>query len=460
MNQPRQITCHCIISHPTAAKFLAIKHADGWSPPVALLSDNSSIVGQVDLVNQGMMNNYGFLTVALRRLAASPGYRCLELEMLSPRGREGLQAVWVGKDEYSQYRRSAPDQYDPIAAWLDEKEKGVIPEVRPPWERAGWFAMARDWIQQSLKRLNIHQAGPVEQYRAFRTTSSILRVPAGGSHIYFKACMNAQPAEVAMTVALAERWPQYIDKPLLADVERNWMLSWDYGSPQQVRPTYDDYPQVARMLAEIQLGSLASMPEWQRLGCNATSLNQLSEFAGNLDQLSGLLRAGGGAMALSQEELKALSGTVGQLQEASEKLASHDIPDMLVHPDLWFTNINRKAGGFSIYDWSGTRLAHPFFGLLKLIRFRELELENRMPTQGDPAGDDLLISDIVDAYLGEFRQYGTPQSLAEAMTAARDLQNLWRLYIWHEALAFVEKLSPSYQSIVRHLQRIARQMVV
>jgi len=459
MNQPRPITCHCIISHPTAAKFLAIKHADGWSPPVAVLSDDRSIVSQVHSVNQGMMDNYGFLTVALRRLAASPGYRCLELEMLAPRGRAGLQAVWIGKSEYTEFRRSSPDQYDPMAAWLDEKEAGRIPDVRPAWEQEGWFATAREWIQQSLKRLHIQQAGPVEQYRAFRTTSNILRVPTSGRYVYFKACMSAQPPEATLTRALAEKWPQYIEKPLLVDEERNWMLSFDYGAPQQVRPSYADYPQVAQMLADIQLGSLESMSEWRRMGCIETSLDQLSEFAGNLDGLSGLLTAGGGEMALSNEELTALSSGAGQLQAAVEKLAAHGIPDMLVHPDLWFTNINRKASGFALYDWSGTRIAHPFLSLLKLIRFRELEVENRIPTLGDPADDEQLIADILSAYLERFNSHGSPQSLAEAMNLARELHNLWRLYIWHSALAHEENLSPGYQSVVRHLQRIARQMV-
>ena len=459
MNQARQITCHCIISHPTAAKFLVIKHADGWSPPVALLSDDRSIVSQVEQLNQGMMDNYGFLTVALRRLASSPGYRCLELEMLSPRGREGLQAVWVGRKEYSKYRRSSPNQYDPMAAWLDEKEKGIIPDVRPPWENTGWFALARDWIQQSVKRLNIHQTGPVEQYRAFRTTSCILRVPAGGSYLYFKACMNARPAEAALTGALAEKWPQYIEKPLLTDEERNWMLSWDYGSPQQIRPAYVDYPQVARMLAEIQLGSLESISEWRRLGCIETTLSQLSDFAGDLDKLTGLLSAGGGEMALSEEELRLVTGAASQLQAALEKLAGYNIPDMLVHPDVWFTNINRKGDGFTLNDWSGTRIANPFFSLIKLIRFRELELENRMPAQGDPSGDDELIERIVGQYLEVFRQFETPQRLANAMALVREVHHLWRLFVWHEALAFEEDMSPSYQSNVRHLQRIARQMI-
>lgn len=459
MNEPKQAICHCIIKHPSAAKFLAIKHADGWSPPVALVNDDQSIANQASAINQGLLQNYGFMTAVLRQLASSPGYRCLEVDMLSQHGREGLQAVWVGKQEYSSFRRSSADQYDPIAAWLDEVEVADIPKVRPLWEQPGWFAEAREWIQQSLKQLGIHQAGPVEQYRAFRTSSSILRVPAAGSHIYFKACMQSEPNEAALTQALAETWPELVPMPLKVDVQRNWMLSRDHGHQQQGHVAYEDFSEVARGLAEIQLGSADSPARWQQLGCPEVTLTRLVDFAANLESLSDLFVMGGGDMALSEQEVAALVAKTGRQQASLEKLAEYSIPNMLVHPDLWFTNIRKTEQGLSIYDWAGTTLAHPFFGLMKLIRFRELENEMSLPAQGDPEGDDALKEHIIASYLQPFDELESPPRLAEAFALVQEVYGLWRLFIWHRALAFEEPMSVSYQNVVRHLQRIGRHIV-
>jgi len=459
MNDSTQAICHCIIGHPSAAKFLVIKHADGWSPPVALVSDGQSMAHQVGLINRGMLENYGFMTVALRQLAASPGYHCVELEMLSQHGRSGLQAVWVGKKEYAQFRRSAPGQFDPMAAWLEEREKGITPENRPRWEKKNWCAGARDWIQKGLRSLNMPQTGPVEQVRAFRTPSCVLRAPTSRGYVYFKACQDVPPAEAALTRELAEKWPHYVDKPLMVDAKRNWMLSRDYGDPRLARPAYADYPRVASALADIQLGSLDAAEKWSALGCPAVSLDTLTELAGNIESLAPILAAGGGDMAITEREIEQLAAIGLRNEKTLERLSGYAIPDMLVHPDLWFTNIARKPDGLFIMDWSGTVIAHPFFSLMKLIRFRELETEARMPVQGDPAADPILIDSIINAYLEGFSPFESPERLREAMTLVREVHGLWRLFTWRQALSLEEDMSVSYQSVARHLQRIARSMI-
>ena len=456
MNQPGQAICHCVISHPETAKFLAIKHGDGWSPPVALINEEQSIVEQVKTINNGLMENYGFMTAALRQLAASPGYRCIEVEMLSPRGRDGMQAIWVGKKEYADFRKTAPGDFDPMAAWLDAKEAGKMSEVRSPWAKPGWFAEARDWIQQSLKNLNIHQQGPVEQFRTFRSSSCILRVPVARGMVYFKASSNTLPSEPTFTRDLAEQWPDSIVAPLWVDEGRNWMLSWDYGDGPQARPQFSDYPQIATDLAKIQLGSLDAMDKWHADGCRSITCEVLSEFAGDLGQVSDLLTAGGGPMALTEPEIQTLEASADYFQPVIGDLSGSVIPDTLVHPDLWYTNIYRKPDGFTIADWSDTAISHPFFSLMKLIRFRELSGASVNEPGVQLPGDEALVEAIIEAYLSHFNSYGSADELRETMTDVIKLEGLWRLYFWHQLLAREEHLSVTYQVVVRHMQRIAR----
>ena len=189
------------------------------------------------------------------------------------------------------------------------------------------------------------------------------------------------------------------------------------------------------------------------------TLDRLSDFAAGLDSLSSALTMGGGEMALTQQEVTALLAQAGQLQSNLKKLSDYAIPGMLVHPDLWLPNITRSRKGFSVHDWAGTAVAHPFFSLMKLIRFRDLEIENKLPAKGDPAVDDALVERITGAYLEAFSGLETPERLAEAFALVQEVYGLWRLYIWNQALAWEEPMSVGFQSVVRHLQRIARQMV-
>ena len=101
MNQQELATCHCIISHPTKPKFLAVKHSDRWSPPIVRFPPEGGLVAKAKLITDGVMNKYGFKTTVLRHLKSSPKYHCIELEMQSAKSSRKLEAVWVGSKEYA-----------------------------------------------------------------------------------------------------------------------------------------------------------------------------------------------------------------------------------------------------------------------------------------------------------------------------------------------------------------------
>jgi hypothetical protein len=333
----------------------------------------------------------------------------------------------------------------------------------------GWFSSASLWIHHQLNRLNIQVTGSLEQFRVSRTASAILRVPTSQGMVYFKASYDRAPLEAPLTRALAQRWPDHVPAPLAIDEKRNWMLSMDYGSGRQHELQFTDYPAIARILATIQHESLQSMPQWQGLACPVQDLEELSGFIAGLDGLAGVLSEGGGS-ALSADEITRLLKMRDRLQARCNLLAGFQIPEMLVHPDVWFANLYVRDGGWSITDWSGTVISHPFFSVLKLIRFRKLwsshagsrsgnESLNDSSQAGVKKSDEVLTAAILDAYLEQFEAIESRNRLNEAMLLARELEGAWRLYRWQQAIACEEYESVGYQKIARHLQRISRDMI-
>lgn len=459
MNEQDLATCHCIISHPSKPKFLVIKHKDSWSPPLLKFPDEGSIVLKTRMINYGMMNKYGLHTTVLRVVERAKKYYCIEFEMAPKESTKKLQAVWVGSKEYQQFRSSKPGDYDPLERWLKQKEGGKIPVQRPPWERTGWFKNADYWIHQQLDRLKIQVTSPVQQLRACRSASCILYVTTAEERIYFKASSVMPPLEAKLTQALARNWPGLIAQPLAINAKKNWMLMRDYFGPEHSRIKFEDYPSIARLLANFQLESLESMDAWKKLGCPLQGLDHLASFLQQIDRLTPILTDKGETVLkgseLNEEEIDQLRRSGEELQLVCRELAGFSIPLALVHPDMWYPNLSAKNGKFQISDWMGTVISHPFFSFLKLNRFRDLwgDTQPPLPAEGE------LKKTILEAYLEPFARFEKKDRLHAAMATVSKLQPAWRLLKWSKEIGYHEPKSLSYHSLARGLQRIARKMI-
>lgn len=458
MAQQDLVICHCIISHPSKPKFLVIRHSDSWSPPLVRFPEEGSIVSKAPLINDGMMNKYGLKTTVLRSVATGPKYQCIEVEMYSASKSKKLHAVWVGSKEFAQFRSSKPGEFDPFELWLKQKENGKIPDLRPPWERTGWFKSAVDWIHYQLDKLNIQTTGSVQQKRAFRTASNILCVSTAEGRIFFKASYVRPPKEAVLTKKLAAKWPGLIPELLVIDRKKNWMLMRDYMGPQYSRLKFADYPGVARVVAKFQVESLGSMNQWKKLACPVQGLDYLLAFVQQIDRLAPILGAGGG-IALTADEIDHVKRMGEDLQPVFRALSEFSIPLTLVHPDIWYNNLYLKNGAISIADWSGVVVSHPFFSILKLLRFRPFWSEEQPDLPSGQEQDNELKEAIVEAYLEPFTRFETMDRLLEAMTLTRKLRSFWRLLKWNQEIFYDEPETPYYHSRARLMQRIAREMI-
>ncbi len=463
MNEQDLATCECIIAHPSKPKFLVIKHTDRWSPPLLKFPDKGSIVPKTRMINYGMMNKYGLHTTVLRLVGRAKKYYCIELEMQSKKSTKKLNAVWVGSKEYQQFRSSKPGEYDPLEIWLKQKESRKIPVRRPTWERAAWFKNADSWIHHQLDRLKLQATSPVQQLRAFRSASCILHVTTAEERIFFKASCALPPSEAALTQALASNWPGLIPQPLAINAKKNWMLMRDYHSPDHGRVKFEDYPAIARLLADIQLDSLESMDDWKELGCPVQGLDHLATFLQQLDRLAPILEYEGETVlrgiVLNEEETDQLGRSGEELQIVCRELAEFSIPLTLVHLDIWYPNLIAKDGKFQISDWMGTVISHPFFSILRLIPFRQLWDASQPPLPAEKEYSRGLEKLILEAYLEPFVCFENKDRLQTIMALVNKLELAWRLFIQSREISFNEPESLSYQQLAISLQKTARKMI-
>jgi hypothetical protein len=419
-------TCQCIISHPSKPKFMAIKHATGFLPPVLKLpldyNPNKNVRHLLDVIGQ----KYGLHTTGLRQLVYLRDYHCVELE-LHGKGDRPLEAVWVGLEDYIRIRGTDQFGSDPLAKWLHEKNSGVVPATRPAWEKTGWFKGASAWIHHQLDHLNIQATGAISQFNAFRRRSQVLKVPTSAGKLFFKATYIRKPLEVPLTLALARHWPLNTPQLLAFDEKRNWMLMRDAKEAEKHSSADADYTAAASAMARIQVESLENLAEWTELGCAPTGLDQLRAFLAQPDWLGQVSKFDSIGQDISDEERARLVEIGPGLVDLCDRLAEYGIPETLVHPDFWWGNFVSEKDSIRIIDWCNSTISHPFFCFRRLLQLAPDREEV------EPGSDP-----VVAAYLEPFRVLDSQSRLLEALALARELEPAWRLLCWSDEFDYVE----------------------
>jgi hypothetical protein len=456
MNRTDLATCHCIISHPHEPKFLAVRHADGWSPPMLRFAAAGSVGYKAGIISEGINSKYGLRATLLRHLAAGANYHCIELEVHSG-GSKNLEAIWMDREAYSRARRTAPGEADPFDDWLMEKESGRIPGKRPPWEREGWFREAGDWIHFQLDRMGMQTTGSVEQFRAANSSSCILRIPTSVGRVYFKASYAKPPGEAAVMAPLLEQWPDHVVRPLMAETGRNWILHQDFDA-QGMRPLDPaEYPGMASVMAGLQIESSETLDEWKNRGCPDQGLDYLSGFLGDSGPYEAVLSAT--QSGLDGPDLERFRKAGEQLGARCDQLAGYSIPNTLVHQDFRAGNFYRQNDRLLISDWSDLVISHPFFCLSKMIASAQNQAAEQEGLRGGMQIDEELLKEITGAYLEAFIRFEPIERLREALRCVVGLQTAWEFSQWVQELNFLEPGAREYLEAGSKIQALARQMI-
>jgi hypothetical protein len=415
-----------------------VKHGDGvWAPPTVSLPPTSFLGAQVQPINDAVKEFYGLDVRYLRHIAERPDQHVLELEMPVMRSSKRLQAVWMGREEYLSSRKQSPGRYDPFLKWLEESARSRIPASRPPWERRGWFSKAAAWIQSELDRLGIQVTGSVRQFRMRRDASAVLRVATAQGYCYFKACSHAQPNEASMTFAAAGKWPHLAPKPLAIEVQNVWILNRDLGPAQTAATPIEDYIEISRAMAELQVESLGDIDQWRNLGCIDRGPASLRQFLTGIDERLSPIFDSAEEGSDHEETLQRLPQAAAELAACCEQLEASGVPAMLVHPDYRPANLYRYEHGFWVTDWADAMVSHPFFTIARFAQSIEKQV---MDAHGRELNDAerSTMDRVTAAYLQPFEAFASPAQLREALGLARRLWPVSELSRWTERLARLE----------------------
>jgi hypothetical protein len=245
--------------------------------------------------------------------------------------------------------RVVPGDRAALRAWADGGERRSL----QPWQRAGWFSEARDWIGSTLPRVT-----EVHQYATW-ANSCVLSVASEGGRAWFKATIAYFETEPVVTELIGELLPGWAPTVLGVDADRGWMLLEDLdGVP------VDTLPVDERLDALLAVGELhrASVGLVDRLLEGSCRDRRPIVLAGQIAELAA--DPGSGVPEALAERLRAATPRLGELCDA---MTSSPIAPTLVHGDLHGGNIMRTADGYVPFDWSDACVADRYVDVLLFL---------------------------------------------------------------------------------------------
>ncbi len=213
---------------------------------------------------------------------------------------------------------------------------------------------AEAWI-----RTYVEPAGAIEVVHE-RPWATVLRVPAGDTAVWFKACGPVAAFEPRLTAQLSARWPDVIPEVIAHDEDRAWLLLAHGGTP---------------------VGVLGNPPEAWEAALPPYAELQRGETAYAADHLAH------GVPDLRVEVLPDRYATM--IARDDIPLEPHEI-DRLRRFEHGFAlaNVYERDGRMLVLDWGDSCVSHPFASLLETF----IHLDELRP-------DDPWYARLRDAYL-------------------------------------------------------------
>jgi hypothetical protein len=429
------------VAEPTIRNALLITHADGprvllqqvgeniWALPTTDQDDAPAIIADV-------RERFGIAITVLGVLADDSDFahdqmrRVYALECHSPQDNAPSYARWGDRDTIARVTFREPAHREVLLCWLDDLAAVALPPRRAPWMRLGWHGEAAAWITEQLAALERPLTGPIEQHSVL-AWSHVLRAPTERGLVYFKATPLFATYETRLTATLSARWPAEIVRVLATDSERGWLLMADGGQMLRERllteRALDLWTNALRHYARLQIAAIPAAEELLALGTPDRRLTRLPALFAALAADEPALRPGT-ADDLTPEQLAQLRDLMPEVADLCAQLAAYGIPETLHHDDLHPGNVLERDGVRVFFDWAEVAVTHPFCSLMVALRWPKYRL--------DTSEEELAA--LRDAYLDEWRAYGSLEDLRAAAALAERLGALHRALTWHAFLAQTE----------------------
>lgn len=204
---------------------------------------------------------------------------------------------------------------------------------------------------------------------------------------------------------LSEQFSQNLIDIVAIETNEHWMLSkeWAGNNPTSI----EEWEHIFKVVADIQLRCMERVNELVSFGCRDRRLAKLPELINPVfDDLKD--ESMFDVYGVDQLEAEELSRRLEQLPRLCDELASFNLPETLIHGDLWGNNIivRDRISGKSpvIFDWTDASITHPFIDIYLLLT-----------AEPDVAKRPLIREAFVGAWSDHY-----PRSTVEAALEAAD----------------------------------------
>ena len=286
---------------------------------------------------------------------------------------------------------------------------------------------AREWIRQQLELAGRRPIGAMDRPR-IRPWSTVVRILTDNGAVWFKANHAQTTYEAGLVRELARQDPDLVLVPLATEVEQGWMLLPDGG------PILRSYPDDAvlghweRLLpeyAELQQALSARTNDLIAMGVPDDRPESMPRLLTTLLDRTEVLLVDE-PEGLSADEFDRLRELSPALAARCAILASSGIAASVDHGDLHDGNVFVRAGGYAVFDWGDTSVAHPFCSLLVTM--------SAIRARYDLAPNATALARLRDAYLEPWTGGHTRSELIELATVATAVAPLNRARSWERAL--------------------------
>lgn len=425
---------------------------DGWTLPVHNPTHNWS--PQIESLVTAMREQLGIRMAVLYcvylRIERADGERTsidaiYATENLSPDWTPPEGARWASEDELGDMQLEASVEWvrPYIGAWFAEERSGVVPPLRPPWGRKGWYSAVEDWARSELAAQGIELLAPPTQIKQW-DISSVLKAPTDSGDVYIKGIPTLFATEPRITVGLNNLFPAVVPRPLAIweRVDEGRLLLRDFGGKalwsKEMQP--EAMVEALTLFARMQIKCVDRDDLLSEMGCRDRRL------AGMPGSMRDLLADDSALHNFTEDEKARLRALMPAVESACEQLASGPIPQTLMHGDLHGGNIALNDDGYVIFDWTDACISHPFFDLLTIVDNGYVPLEAAYREQ------------LISAYLGEWtaRGYGSAEVLRATCDLALKLGPLYHaISYWQIIMACEPSMIAEIDSALPYYLKLA-----
>ena len=282
-------------------------------------------------------------------------------------------------------------------------------------ENAEIILVYSDWVKKICAQKGILLNGeltPVKDDKLFCILSNI-------GDLYLKKTTNFINDELDFTLKLMDSG--IIDLPEWVGYNRDMKicLMRDMGGADlsslpsldmQTTQSMFDY------LAQIQKKSIQFVKSKDFYGFDYTTGTMLEELKDLPETAYEMLSDT--PYKITRDETTKLERNTKYVKSLLVTINSFYLPDAIHHGDLGAYNVRVVDGKCIFYDWGCGGRAHPFFDTVRLLS----SMRNKLPA------DKNARNTIVDAYLGEWSEYGSHDELKNIFALMSRLYGFYMLY--------------------------------